>query len=194
MGVTIDKTSKKIIDATIKLLEKHGITQTTTIKIAKTAGVSEVTIFRKFKNKENLLKTTKEYYLNYFLQQIDNIFQYDENKELSELLKDIWWNIVDFLDKNNNIIQISIKEKPKKEDTQLITDISEKIINNLTIIFQKKIEKKEIRKINTKVAALNIYSMIFQSLLLWKFFGKEPVEDLNTYLNDFLNIFLNGIL
>ena len=141
-----------------------------------------------------ILKTTKEYYLNYFLQQIDNIFQYDENKELSELLKDIWWNIVDFLDKNNNIIQISIKEKPKKEDTQLITDISEKIINNLTIIFQKKIEKKEIRKINTKVAALNIYSMIFQSLLLWKFFGKEPVEDLNTYLNDFLNIFLNGIL
>ena len=51
MEVPIDKTSQKIMNATIKLLEKHGITETTTAKIAKTAGVSEVTIFRKFKNK-----------------------------------------------------------------------------------------------------------------------------------------------
>ncbi len=193
MEVDLDKTSKKIVEATIKLLEKEGVTGTTTIKIAKSAGVSEVTIFRKFKNKENLLKTTKQYYLNYFLEEIDNVFRYDENKKISELLKDIWWNILDFLDNNINIIQISVEDRRNTEDTRIVTEISDKIINNLTEIFQKSIEKGEIRDINPTVAALNVYSMIFQSLLLWKFFGKEPVEDLNTYLNDFLNIFLNGI-
>ena len=71
------------------------------------------------------------------------------------------------------IIQISIEEKLKKEDSQVITEISKKIINNLNIIFQKKNRKKEIRKINTKVAALIIYSMIFQSVLLWKFFRER---------------------
>ncbi len=52
-GITItmtefNSTDKKIIKATFDILQKEGVTKTTTKKIAAEAGVNEVTIFRKF--------------------------------------------------------------------------------------------------------------------------------------------------
>ena len=43
-------------------------------KIAKKAEVSEVTVFRKFKSKDDLLKIAKIYYSDYFLEKIKDIF------------------------------------------------------------------------------------------------------------------------
>ncbi|WP_459538200.1 TetR/AcrR family transcriptional regulator [Methanobrevibacter sp.] len=43
-----NSTDKKIIKATFDILQKEGVTKTTTKKIAAEAGVNEVTIFRKF--------------------------------------------------------------------------------------------------------------------------------------------------
>ena len=56
MEIKLDKTEQKIVDATIFLLNQEGINGTTTKKIAQKAEVSEVTVFRKFKSKDNLLK------------------------------------------------------------------------------------------------------------------------------------------
>lgn len=55
----VDDTSLKIIDATIQVLNEEGLSGTTTMKIAKKAKVSEVTIFRKFKQ-NNLIAKSKE--------------------------------------------------------------------------------------------------------------------------------------
>ncbi len=53
-----DTTKMRILDATLQLIWKYGITNTTTKRIAEEAGVNEVTIFRKFKNKGNLIAET----------------------------------------------------------------------------------------------------------------------------------------
>ena len=47
-----DSTEEKIINATFDILQKEGFEKTTTKKIAREAGVNEVTIFRKFENKK----------------------------------------------------------------------------------------------------------------------------------------------
>ena len=49
-------TEEKIIQAATLLFKQQGYTKTTTISIAEKAGVSEVTVFRYFKTKENLFK------------------------------------------------------------------------------------------------------------------------------------------
>ncbi|MCL5874737.1 MAG: TetR/AcrR family transcriptional regulator [Candidatus Thermoplasmatota archaeon] len=50
-----EKTDIKIIEATLKLLGKVGYGGITTREIAKTAGINEVTLFRKFGTKESLV-------------------------------------------------------------------------------------------------------------------------------------------
>ncbi|MDO5825750.1 MAG: helix-turn-helix domain-containing protein [Methanosphaera sp.] len=46
-----ESTEEKIIVATFDILQREGLQKATTKKIAFEAGVNEVTIFRKFKNK-----------------------------------------------------------------------------------------------------------------------------------------------
>ena len=107
MEIELDKTEQKIVDATIFLLDKEGMNGTTTKKIAKKAEVSEVTVFRKFKSKDNLLKIAKIYYSDYFLEKISDIFTNYEDTDLESLLKNTWWKLVNFLDNNLDIIKIA---------------------------------------------------------------------------------------
>jgi len=54
MGVNINKTEQKILDAALKIFSQKGYEATTTINISKSAGFSEKTLFRRFKTKKNL--------------------------------------------------------------------------------------------------------------------------------------------
>ena len=58
-----ENTEEKIITATFNIVQKEGVQKATTKKIAAEAGVNEVTIFRKFENKKNLIEATKDYYM-----------------------------------------------------------------------------------------------------------------------------------
>lgn len=51
----MDQTSQKIIDAAMILIREKGYVATTTKEIAKVAGVNECTLFRKFKNKKDIV-------------------------------------------------------------------------------------------------------------------------------------------
>ena len=66
-----NSTDEKIIQATFSILQKEGLTKATTKKIAAEAEVNEITIFRKFQNKNNLVEITKEYYLKIFLEKLE---------------------------------------------------------------------------------------------------------------------------
>ena len=46
---------KKTLEAAIKLFAKQGYNGTSTLQIAKVAGVSQATVFKYFKTKEDLL-------------------------------------------------------------------------------------------------------------------------------------------
>ena len=49
-------TEQRILDAALKVFASEGYTGATTRKIAEEANVAEVTLFRKFQSKENLLR------------------------------------------------------------------------------------------------------------------------------------------
>ena len=51
----MDETSQKIIDAAMVLIRDKGYAATTTKDIAREAGVNECTLFRKFKNKKEII-------------------------------------------------------------------------------------------------------------------------------------------
>ena len=194
MEIELDKTEQKIVDATIFLLDKEGMNGTTTKKIAKKAEVSEVTVFRKFKSKNNLLKIAKIYYSDYFLEKISDIFTNYEDTDLESLLKNTWWKLVNFLDNNMDIIKIALDElMSSPEEEKMFSKFSDEVLKNLTNIFQEQIDKGKIRKINPSAAALTVFSVIVEGIIFWKFESKVSNDDTNKYLDDFLDIFINGI-
>ena len=194
MEIELDKTEQKIVDATIFLLDKEGMNSTTTKKIAKKAEVSEVTVFRKFKSKDNLLKIAKIYYSDYFLEKISDIFTNYEDTDLESLLKHIWGKLVNFLDNNLDIIKIALDElMSNPEEEKIFSKFSDEVLKNLTNIFQEQIDKGKIRKINPSAAALTVFSVIVEGIIFWKFESKVSNDDTNKYLDYFLDIFINGI-
>ena len=194
MEIELDKTEQKIVDATIFLLDKEGMNSTTTKKIAKKAEVSEVTVFRKFKSKDNLLKIAKIYYSDYFLEKISDIFTNYEDTDLESLLKHIWGKLVNFLDNNLDIIKIALDElMSNPEEEKIFSKFSDEVLKNLTNIFFFFFDKGKIRKINPSAAALTVFSVIVEGIIFWKFESKVSNDDTNKYLDDFLDIFINGI-
>lgn len=55
-----DETQMKIIEATMSLIMEKGYASTTTREIARTAGVNECTIFRKFQGKKEIVLSAME--------------------------------------------------------------------------------------------------------------------------------------
>ncbi|UTB32151.1 MAG: TetR/AcrR family transcriptional regulator [Methanobacterium sp. ERen5] len=103
-------TEDKILDATIELLDNEGLNGATTRKIASEAGVNEVTVFRKFKNKNRLLRAAKERGANQFLLELETLFDIDEDDDVETYLMTIWKNASKKIDKRINLIRISMEE------------------------------------------------------------------------------------
>ena len=188
-------TEDKILDATIKLLDKDGWKGATTKKIASEAGVNEITLFRKFHNKEQLLKAAKKRSANRFLEELELLFKIDDSGEIKAYLMTIWKNASKMIDKRINLIRISMEEvRGIPFEDKVLPKISKMIIEHLANYFQKKIGEGLIRDIDPEVAALNIFSIVFQMDIVWKIYDqKTPIKD-ELIMENFLEIFLNGII
>ena len=97
-------TDEKIIKATFGILQSEGFTKATTKKIAAEAGVNEVTIFRNFQNKNNLVEITKNYYLQLLISKLEEIFEFGEDEGIEEYLKISFFGILSLSDEDFSII------------------------------------------------------------------------------------------
>jgi len=188
-------TEDKILDSTIKLLDQVGWKGATTKRIADEAGVNEVTVFRKFKNKETLLKAAKERSANTFLKELDTLFDIDDNCDVDVYLMTIWRNASKIIDKQINLIRISMEEvRGVPLEEKVLPKITEMISHHLVEYFQKQIKRGLIRRIDPEVAALTIFSVVFQLNIVWKIYDQKKKKEQEQYMKNFLEIFLNGIM
>lgn len=80
----MDETSQKIIDATMVLIRDKGYAATTTKDIAQLARVNECTLFRKFKNKKEIVLhgVEQEKWRGYLTPEIFQNMQWDLQTDL----------------------------------------------------------------------------------------------------------------
>ena len=187
-------TDEKIIKATFGILQSEGFTKATTKKIAAEAGVNEVTIFRNFKNKNNLVEITKDYYLQLLIGKLDEIFEFQEDEGIEEYLKITFFGILNLSEDDLSIIRVAMEEvRENPENKILISEITDVILNKLEEFFKLKIEKGTIRKVNPKSLAIMCFGMLFQSVILWKIYNKDLEFESNSYADDLLNIMFEGV-
>ena len=187
-------TDIKIINATFSILQKEGVTKATTKKIAEKAGVNEVTIFRKFKNKNHLVEVTKEYYLKILFNKLEEVFDFNEEDTIEKYLQSNFIGLLNLPDEEFSVFKIAMEEvRDIPEKKQLISRITNVIIDKLDEFFKFKIEKGEIRELDSRVLALVCFSVTFQSVVLLKVYDENPNINPDYYANSFLDILYNGI-
>ena len=166
-----ENTEEKIITATFNIVQKEGVQKATTKKIAAEAGVNEVTIFRKFENKKNLIEATKDYYMAKLLSKLEETFDFDEDDSIEEYLKRSFHGILDFSQEDISIIRVAMQEINGESDKKLlISRITDTIINKMEEFFKLQLEKGEIKNVNSKAISVMCFSIIFQSTILWQIY------------------------
>ena len=194
MNIEKGSTDEKIVQATLRVLQMEGIQKATTKKIATEAGVNEVTIFRNFENKQNLIETTKDYYLKVLTDAIEEIFEFDEDESIEEYLKISFYGILNLSDDDFSILKIAMEEvRGISEREHLISAITEVILNKLEEFFKFQMDNGIIREVNPKSLSVMCFSVLFQSVILWKIYDISLGFETNDYVDDMLDIILEGI-
>ena len=185
---------KKIVDATFEILRKEGVEKATTKRIASAAGVNEVTLFRKFKNKNNLIEITKQYYMNILLSKLEDIFSFKGDEEIDEYLNSNFMGFLNLPEENLSIIKIAMEEVRDISGKKLIiSTITNTIIGKLEEYFKLQKEKGNIRDIDTRVLSVMCFSMTFQSIVLWKVYDNTTKVEAIEFGKNYLDMLLNGI-
>lgn len=188
-------TEDKILNATIDLLDNEGLNGATTRRIASEAGVNEVTVFRKFKNKKSLLRAAKERGANQFLEELETLFDIDEDDDVETYLMTIWKNASKKIDKRINLIRISMEEvRGIPIEDKVFPKISRLIKQHLTMYFKKLIEKGILKDIDPEAAAMTIFSIVFHITIYGKIYEQYPEETMEQNMEKSLKIFLHGVL
>ena len=189
-----ENTEEKIITATFNIVQREGVQKATTKKIAAEAGVNEVTIFRKFENKKNLIEDTKDYYMKKLLSRLEETFDYDEDESIEDYLKHCFHGILDFSQEDISIIRVAMQEiKGETDKKLLISHITDTIINKMGEFFKLQLEKVVIKNVNSKAISVMCFSIIFQSTILWQIYGNNADIDSDIFADDYLDIIFNGI-
>ena len=194
MNIEKNSTNEKIVEATFEILREEGVSKATTKKIAAKAGVNEVTIFRNFKNKQNLIDATKEYYLQKFMDELANIFDFTDDVEIGDYLHDNFQELSNLSEKDFSILKIAMEEVHEiPEKKLLISSINEVVLTKLEEFFTLQIEKGNIRDVDARVLAVMCFGITFQSLVLWKIYDGSSSIDTEDYSQKFLDMLYHGI-
>ena len=191
-----ENTEEKIISATFKILREEGVQKATTKKIAAEAGVNEVTIFRKFENKKNLVQVTKDYYFNALIEKLENTFSFEEDDEIENYIQNCFYGVLEYTREDFSVIQVAMQEVQDTPDRKLLmSQITDAILFKLEDFFKLKKEKGVIKDLNPMAVAILCYSIIFQSVILWQIYGNtEEFESDDSVSEDILEMIYHGIL
>ena len=194
MKIELDNTEEKIVRATFDIIQKEGVSKATTKRIAAEAGINEVTVFRKFTNKQNLVEITKDYHFQILIDKLDKIFDFREDEETEEYLRNNFIELANLPEAEFSIIKVALEDVRAVSDKKLlIAQITDTILDKFEEFFTLQIDEGRIRKVNPRVLGTLCYSITFQSLVLWKIYSENVEKDGIDYSTEFLDILYNGI-
>lgn len=180
---------EQIVEAARKLFGKYGYKRVSVDEIANEANVTKRTVYRYFKNKEEILK----YFLNEEIQNMKQIVEKTErpDKSFFENLHKTICEIMKYT-KERNFLQIIMEESETFKNPVIIENLKviERTIQNY---IQEKLEiavrQKQIFVPNVEVMAFLIYKMYVASLLEWE---NEKIDE-KLIADTIINLLKNGL-
>lgn len=189
----MDETSQKIIDATMSLIRDKGYVATTTKDIARMADVNECTLFRKFKNKKDIVLNgiaQEKWRANVTPEVFQNV-TWDLKTDL-EMFMNAYMNRItpDFVN-----LSIGLRAPQLYDDTaSLIMKIPKTFLSLLVNYFKKMEEKGKLPHLDFECLAMTIFSSTFgYTFLLASFETKLTTVEKKDFIRKSVKTFCEGI-
>lgn len=175
------------------LVRDKGYVATTTKEIAKVAGVNECTLFRKFKNKKDIV-----------LQGV-NQSQWRANVT-PEIFKNVQWDLradvemfmrayIDRMSPDFVNLSIGLRAPQLYEETSsFIMKVPQAFLSSFTEYLNKMYELGKISGANFDALAMTVFSSIFGYAFLSASFGEELSKvEKDEYIKNSVHMFISGL-
>ena len=158
--MTRKKTADRIIDAALQLISEKGYTAATTKAIAELAGVNEVTIFRHFGCKHEIVKAIiDKFSYNPVLQ---NIVRENVSWDLETDLLNFSNKYYEYMMSIKDFVMIGFRESMQfPEINEEIANVPLHIKKELIHYFKEMYNQGKIREVNFEAAALSLIALNF---------------------------------
>jgi len=190
------RTDDRLLDATLRLISKKGYLGATTREIAHEAGVTELTLFRRFGSKERLFEEVLNRYT--FLPRFRKLLPELERLSYDEALRATGIRFLETLKERKSLIRIMLSEinlYPEK-----IRELHNSFINELikTLAgYLRSLKKRDIlREFSPEIAARAFLGMVFsyfkaEEIVKGRNISKNEIEKV---VDEFVGIFVHGTL
>jgi AcrR family transcriptional regulator len=188
-----DDTRDRILKAAADIMSRRGYARATTRAIAEAAGVNEVTLFRHFGNKRNLLAEMiqKHSALPNLTFMIEKQLTGDYRQDLIHLAT-VFYRTITERKEALRLMLCEAKELPEVQE--IIVKVPDLLRKLLTRYFQKKIESNLIRNINPEVMAQGFLGLFFSYGIAREMLDSKIAPDISeeAIIAEFVDIFVDG--
>lgn len=191
--IKIDETSQKIIDAAMSLIRDKGYVATTTKDIARTAGVNECTLFRKFKNKKDIVLSgvEQEKWRANLTPEIFTDVKWELQPDLEMFMEKYMEKITpDFVN-----LSIGLRAPQIYEETApLVMKVPQAFLSSLIRYFEEMEQRGKVPHLDFESLALTIFSSTFGYTFLSASFDKNlSGVSKEQYIKQSVATFIQGI-
>jgi TetR/AcrR family transcriptional regulator len=194
---------EEILKAAMKIIVREGYEGATTKLVADEAGINEVTLFRKFHSKENMLQAVITQQRDYALQALTPAFLsqrvHDDNNgnspRIATTLAELGSRLIGFMETRMDLMILLISEgKRKPSVAKTISCIPQYMIRQLEKLFEEQIQLGKMRRhVDPQLAAVIFLGFLFYYSLMKEIFGDKVIKDDKKILEGFVDIFLKGV-
>ena len=190
----MDETSQKIVDAAMALIRDKGYVATTTKEIARAAGVNECTLFRKFKNKKDIV--------------LQGVSQAEWRANVTpEIFKNVTWDLQSdlemfmraYMDRMTpDFVNLSIGLRAPQiydETASFIMKVPQAFLSSFTEYLKQMCEMGKLPEMDVDAFAMTVFSATFGYTFLTASFGKELTNvEKDAYIKNSAEMFVKGVV
>ncbi len=195
MAEKID-TREKLLAATLELISEKGYLGASTREIASKAGVSELTLFRKFGKKETLFEEMLKSHT--FLPRLKELLDSVEALPFETVLEIVGMKFLETLKERRKLVKIMVTEintypeKVRKTYVQFIANTGDALKGYL----QRHQTEGRLRQVDLDIAAMMFLRVLFNFFQTEEILKKRELspEEMKDTVRQYVDIFLNGIL
>ncbi len=190
-----DDTRERILAAAAEIIAEKGYTRSTTRSIAEAAGVNEVTIFRHFGSKRNLLleMINRHSALPDLSALIEKQLTGDFRQDLIRLATVFFKSIT----QRKEALRLMLCEAGElPELREVIVQIPDQLRGVLTHYFQRQMEAGQMREMHPELAAQAFLGMFFSYGIAREMLGAQIATDVpqEAMIAQFVDIFIHGTI
>jgi len=190
-----DRTRRKLLEATLELISLKGYHGATTREIASRAGVSELTLFRRFGKKEKLFEEMLRSFT--FLPRLRDLIEDMEDEPLKESLENIGVRFLQTLRLRSSLVKILLAEISRYP--RQVRTIHQQMIDNQARTLEGFLERRkgrgEIRPLDMNLPAYAFFRILFMTFLHESILAERNMDDdrIEFIVGEVVETFLNGI-